>query len=317
MRSLSRPATDPLPSVAVVIPTYNRPHFLRETLASVRRQDYPHIELVVADDGSTEGPEDIAAACQAFEARLFRKAHSGGPDTRNQVLTTVRSPWVIWLGDDDVLLPGVITSRVRTALAHPEADVIYADIAVADATLRPTGQVIQTKEWFGRPLLPALFERNEITEGGALVRRALIDRVGGYNVEFPRAHDYEFWTRLAAHAQFKRDTTVGYLWRWHGGNMGLGSGTNGYHDAHVRIVLGMLGRHAPSALFPDVPWDELDADRTRGLLAFLAGVRLLREHPETALEFALIAAQYWPGADASRLLAEVHRARSIQTPRAG
>jgi glycosyltransferase involved in cell wall biosynthesis len=315
--SFSPTHSSDLPTVAVVIPTYNRPQYLRETLASVSAQDYPRLEIIVADDGSTDRPDEIDAACRAAGARLFRKAHSGGPDTRNQVLQTIDATWVLWLGDDDVLLPGVISSRVRTALAHPTADVIYADIAVADAKLRPTGQIIRTEEWFGRRIIPALFERNEITEGGSLVRRALIETAGGYNIAFPKAHDYEFWTRAAATAVFKRDPNIGYLWRWHGGNMGLGSGHNGYQNAHVGIILGLLGRFAPNVLFPDVPWHEIDADRTRGLLAFLAGARMVREDPDVALEFALVAAQYWPGVDASRLLAEVHRQRSERAPRAG
>ncbi len=299
------------PRVAVVIPTYNRAAYLAAAIDSALAQTYPHVDVIVADDGSTDHTADVARARANVGVRYFHKPHTNGPDTRNRVLAGVDAPFIVWLGDDDLLTPNCVASRMDMLALYPRADVIYGNLLMVNADLEPTGSDVIAEDWFGRDaaLLATLFERNPITEGGALVRHEKIRQVQGYDPAFPKAHDYEFWSRLAPHAVFKHDPGTSYIWRWHGGNMGLGSGQNPYKDAHVRIVLGLLARHAPQELFPNVPWHQLDAKATEGVASLLSAVRLWREDAiDFAVQFAERAVECWPTQDSWTVLAQL-RAR--------
>lgn len=295
------------PEIAVIIPSHNRVRYIPMAIASVLAQHYPHVQAIVADDGSSDGTPELVAQYAHAGVRLFRKAHSGGPDTRNQVLATVSAPYVVWLGDDDVLTPDCLTSRLAMLARFPQAEVIYGEMLICDADMKPTGAV-KPREWHGRTdgLLAALFERNEMTDGGSLVRREAILRAGGFNPAFPKGHDYEFWTRMVPQTVFKRDPHVGYYWRWHGRNMGVGSGANPYQDAHVRIVESMVRRFTPAQLFPDVPWHTLPPALAEGVAAFKVAARLVREEAwSAALPYAEAAVRGFPGPDSARVLQEV------------
>ncbi len=303
------------PSVTVVIPTYNRATYLGLAIDSVLAQSYPHVRVVVADDGSTDDTAAVVKGRDDPRVRLFSKEHTNGPDTRNRVLATIDSPWVLWLGDDDLLTPRCVASRVAVHQAHPDADVVYGDLTIVDDQLRPSGRPFVNPDWYHRSgeLLAALFERNRMTDGGSLIRFDCFRRVNGYDPAFPKAHDYEFWTRLAPHAVFKKDDTAGYLWRWHGSNMGLGSGVNPYQDAHIRITLGLVARHEPRELFPSIPWDKLDARSAEGIASLMIAIRLGQEGAIAfALTFARTAAKQWPTPQANDVLTKLETLAAAQ-----
>jgi hypothetical protein len=296
------------PEVTVVIPSYNRAQYVAMAVSSALAQRYPHVKVLVADDGSTDGTANVIAGLDSKRVELLRKPHAGGPDTRNLALQRVTSPFVMWLGDDDVLVPSCVESRVRVHARHPDADVIHGDMWICDATLKPTGR-FTSQDWYGRgdALIAALFERNQIADGGALIRFDCFAKAGGYDVAFPKAHDYDFWSRLAGRAVFNYDENVGYLWRWHGRNMGVGSGVDPYADAHVRITLGMWARFGPQRLFPQIPWDALDGMTSVGLGAFFMARRLVKERAwAEAARFAETAMQCWPHPDAMALREQVN-----------
>ena len=94
--------------------------------------------------------------------------------------------------------------------------------------------------------------------------------------------------------------------------MGLGSGANSYQDAHVRIVLGLLSRHAPQELFPQVPWHQFDRLATEGVASMLSAVRLWREDAiDFALQFAVRAVECWPTDESRRVLAQLQERQRI------
>ena len=266
------------PPISLIIPTWNRVGYLRETIVSCLAQDYPHCRVIVANDGSTDGTSELLHGFATHGVRHISGAHGGAPSNRNRVLATVETPFVIWVGDDDVLAPSIVRSRIAMLKRVPDADVIHGDMLLCNAQLQPQSQNTG-EDWSQRPeaLVAALFQRNVIADGGSLISMRAYARAGWYDDAFPKGHDYHLWSRIALRAKFVYDAGVGYLWRWHGANMGLGGGANPYADAHRRIVLEMWGRYDRLLLFPDVPWEHLPAEQRDAVSALLMAERLVRE----------------------------------------
>ncbi len=252
------PATPPAPAsptpdgpfLTIAIPSFNRAHFLADTLQSALRQSYPHFEIVIVDDGSTD---DTAAVARRFEdprIRFIAKEHSGGPATRNRCIEEARGEHIVWLDSDDLLLPGTLALYAETLRRSPDADVIYGNLLVADETL--SVHELWTYEnyagWSGE-LLANLVLENRIPNVGTLVRKSCYARFGAYDPAFPRAHDYEFWTRAAAGARFLSVGTEVALYRRHENSL-----TRLHKPADTRFeanaVRNLLARHDLASLLP-------------------------------------------------------------------
>jgi hypothetical protein len=155
----------------------------------------------------------------------------------------------------------------------PDADVIYGDLRIVDEQLLPKSECIY-RDWYGEnaALLPAMLRGNAIPDGGTLIHRSCYDRAGLYDTSFPRAHDYEWWTRLLKQASFRHIPHTTYLWRWHDSNMSTGSVpiNRGYEK---QIILSMLSRYQLEELFPHLEWSGQEAVQSyaRAMLE-LAGI---------------------------------------------
>lgn len=242
------------PQISVLIPTYNRGEYLSETLASIVSQSGPEIEVLVLDDGSTDNTAQIMAGLTAPRLRYIRKGHRGGPDTRNQGLRQAHGEWIMWVGSDDRLMSGWLATVWRYCQQYPQVDVFYGNLLVIDDRGKLLG-CYEYEDFAGqeRRLLSRLVFGNSLPEGGTLIRRTLIEAVGGYDPAFVRAHDYEFWTRAIPGARVKHVPAWAYQWRWHRTNMS--SGTVRRDTAfEAGIVQGLLRRHSLKELFPHLDW---------------------------------------------------------------
>jgi len=121
MQSTNHRALSGLPSlVSIVMPSFNQAAFITESIRSVLDQDYPNIELIVADGGSTDGTQEILARHQSLDSRLrwFSGPDEGPADALNKALRQVRGSLIGWLNSDDLYLPGAV-SRAADELSSP------------------------------------------------------------------------------------------------------------------------------------------------------------------------------------------------------
>ena len=118
-------------------------------------------------------------------------------------------------------------------------------------------QVLRYDDFAGQNglLLARLVHANPLPLPGSLMRRSLAQEAGGFDVEFTRAHDYEFWTRLAPVARFRHVPFLAVQWRWHDSNMSSGSVARDL-SFEARVVERLLARHPLTELFPDLPWEK-------------------------------------------------------------
>lgn len=196
--------TRPSPEVAVIVPAFNAARWLREALQSVQAQTFANWELVVVDDGSTDATAEIAAGFARRDPRIgfLRQANRGVAAARNAGIAATTAPLIAPLDADDFWFPEKLELQVE-ALGHagPEAGLAYAWSANVDPDSRLTGGLISSREegdGFG-----ALFLGNYVGNASApLMRRSVIDTVGGYDTEFfargiQGCEDRELYLRIA------------------------------------------------------------------------------------------------------------------------
>jgi len=125
------------PKVSVIVPIYNQLSFIRETVESVLAQDHQNIELVLSDDGSTDGTSEVLREYAAQEPERVKMVASdentGIAGAFNRALDAHRGDYIAWLGGDDVMLPGKLSRQVAALQLHPEAIGCCHDAEVFDS----------------------------------------------------------------------------------------------------------------------------------------------------------------------------------------
>jgi glycosyltransferase involved in cell wall biosynthesis len=222
-----------LPLVSIVTPSYNSAPFLAECIESVLTQDYPNIEYIIMDGGSTDGTEAILERYRGRIARIHSAPDFGQGQAINRGLAGAAGEIVAFLNADDAYLPGAVSEAVRHMTAHAQAAVVYGNafhVAEDGTTLAP----YPTRD-FDRDVL----KRNcYICQPAAFVRRQAFERAGALNPVFHYVLDYDLWIRLAAAGDFLRIEPYLAKSRVHGGSKSVS-----HRRAFYREVFSMLLSH--------------------------------------------------------------------------
>jgi len=194
------------PQVSIIIPVHNRRAMLREAVDSVRAQRGVSFELIIIDDGSTDGSwqdlhdgalaQSLVAIPSGNSVRLARTEHRGPAAARNRGLRMASAELLAFLDSDDLWLPDKLRHQTADLDRHPEI------------------MIAQTQElWLrdGRRVNPGLRHRKRsgdifaaslrtclISPSAAIIRRALLDRVGLFDEQMAACEDYDLWLRITA-----------------------------------------------------------------------------------------------------------------------
>lgn len=236
-------------SVAAVIPAFNRRHLLGRSLGSVLAQTRRADDIIVVDDGSTDGTAEWLAATYPGVLRCVRQPNSGVSSARNAGLAAASCDYVAFLDSDDEWLPGHLELMLEAAEQAPDAGLILSDVECVDGDGVPL-QTIRRRAHLPRDgrvladvvLQPALFPSS------ALVKRTDLLAIGGFNVELRTAEDIDLHLRLARRTAIRVVPEV--LTRYYVAVPdGLSALDQTPHD-YVRVVerfLASAGRELPSA----------------------------------------------------------------------
>ncbi|MHB8694521.1 MAG: glycosyltransferase family 2 protein [Solirubrobacteraceae bacterium] len=177
--------------VSIVTPTLEGACYLAQALESVRMQDYPAIEHVVVDGGSTDGT--LALLEHAAGVTWLSEPDGGQADAINKGFARARGEFVAWLNADDYYLPGAVSAAVRALRERPDAALAYANYLTVDE--RTGGQ---------REVRPPRFELKVLLRHGNLIstptvfmRRSALDTIGELDTTLQYVFDYDLWARFA------------------------------------------------------------------------------------------------------------------------
>jgi glycosyltransferase involved in cell wall biosynthesis len=185
-----------MPDVSVVIPTHNRSGLLALTLRSALRQHGVDLEVVVVDDGSTDGTAAAVERLADPRVRMVRHATPlGVSSSRNAGIAEARGRWVAFLDDDDLWAPDKLARQLEAAEAARRSWV-YAGTVNVDDRLR----VLEGGPPPPPERVPELLNRYNPVPAGAsnvMVRADALGRVGGFDPGLRRTEDWDLWIRLA------------------------------------------------------------------------------------------------------------------------
>lgn len=192
------------PLVSVVVVAYNSARYIRETLDSILAQRYTPMELIVADDASTD---DTVAVVRAWLSehgdRLGRSAllagnvNLGVAGNGNRALAVARGEWLKLIAADDVLAPNCLSHGLEHA--GDDVSVLFSRMQLIDSRGNVTGEYRYPRAFFTYPAekqLKCLLHRNCLAAPTALIRMTDLRALGGFDEAFPMMEDLPLWIRL-------------------------------------------------------------------------------------------------------------------------
>lgn len=205
-----------MPTVSVIIPTYNSAHYVVEAVESVLAQTWQDFEILVIDDGSTDETEQVMRRYET-PVRYIRQPNGGVAVARNRGIAESKGKYVAFLDADDTWLPHKLERQIETLQRHPQYRACYSALSIVDADLHPLG--INRSQRQGSALEDLLTRGNVIaTPSSVLCERSLFD-VGGFDPKLSQCADWDMWVRLAAQTEFLYLDEPLVTYRQHGTNM--------------------------------------------------------------------------------------------------
>ena len=195
------------PLVSVVLPTYNMARFLPEALQSVLDQTYPHLEVHVIDDGSTDNPREAIAPLltdQRVHFHSIPNERTGGREERRHS-RPLAGELVAFIDADDLWVLDKLERQVPL-FTRPEIGVVYSNYRWVDVTGAPLPTTNPVVPRTGRITNELLIE-NFVTGMASVVRRECFDAVGAFDESLPMGIDYELWLRISTKFEFTTSTT--------------------------------------------------------------------------------------------------------------
>ena len=224
--------SDDLPLASIVIPAYNHAGYLDEAIESVLAQDYPRVELLVLDDGSTDNTREVL---EKYTGRFYweTQQNMGQSATLNKGWRMSEGEILAYLSADDVLLPAAASTSVKYLLANSNVvatycdfDLIYADSTVVRRVKTPEYNYRDMVSRFVSPAGPGLF-----------FRRGAFDATGGWNESLRRVPDYDYLLRLGLQGEFLRIPEVLAAFRIHEDSTTFGKTSESRADEFIRVMI--------------------------------------------------------------------------------
>jgi teichuronic acid biosynthesis glycosyltransferase TuaG len=200
------------PLVSVIMPAYNAEKYITEAIDSILAQTYGNWELLVVNDGSTDGTAAILEHYKDPRIRVFHKANGGIGSARNLALLHVRGSFICGLDSDDVMPPGSIAARVAVFDQYPEADIADGQVIFTDATLKKVLRVF-TPAFTGEPFRELVRLSGTCFMGFSWLIRWSDKETVRFNEDISHGEDLVFYLHYAPGKQYRHTTEPVLIYR--------------------------------------------------------------------------------------------------------
>lgn len=184
--------SDMKPLVSIITPSFNQAAYLEATLRSVLEQDYPNIEYLVVDGGSTDGSVEIIKKYANRLTWWVSEKDKGQGEAINKGFARAKGEFVAWVNSDDYYFPGAVSAAVGVFLEHPQAALVYGDVAAIDA-----GGNIFNRMTYGSWNLEDLLCFKIIGQPSVFIRRTALEKAGYLDMKYQLLLDTQLWMRVA------------------------------------------------------------------------------------------------------------------------
>jgi glycosyltransferase involved in cell wall biosynthesis len=216
------------PKISVVTPSLNQSQFLEETILSVRGQEYPNLEHIIMDGGSTDGTLEILEKYQnTYNLRWISEPDKGQSDAINKGFRIAQGDIIGWVNSDDTYMPGAVIKAVEVFNTRPDIGWVYGNGYWVDSD----GRVLCVYQ--GKP-----FDYKELVVNGMyfipqpslFFRRNLLNNIGFLDENIHTTMDYDFFLRLGLRARAEYIPAIMATRRLHSGAKSIGIITSFYKD---------------------------------------------------------------------------------------
>ena len=189
--------------ISIIIPAYNAEKYLANTIQSVINQTFTDWELIIINDGSTDGTLELINNFQDKDSRIkvFSYENAGVAHSRNRGIAKAKSEYIAFLDADDLWTPDKLAMQLKALQENSDAGVVYSWVDYIDEAgkfLYPGSHTTVNGDAYPKLLI------NNFLENGSnpLVRREALEKIGNFDVSLPPAEDWDLYLRLAREYEF-------------------------------------------------------------------------------------------------------------------
>ena len=216
-----------MPSVSVIIPTFDRPHLLPRAVESALRAG-TDVEVIVVDDASTDATASVCANLQGIKyVRLDR--NQGVAGARNVGILESTADFVAFLDDDDLRLPGTLDHQLSLFESLPEAGFVGGGVLLGNQECMPTGETALVRAERGDLFWKILELNVHLIPSSVVVRKSCFQEVGLFNRRLAGIDDWDMWVRIAEQRPVLIDPTPVCIYRRPTPSSGQGSSSLAKH----------------------------------------------------------------------------------------
>lgn len=187
--------------VSVIIPAYNHEKYIQQCIESVLNQTYSNLEILVADDCSTDKTREIIEKIKDKRLKkIFSKKNKGAVNTMNELSNKCTGKYIAVIGSDDVWYPTKIEEQVKVFKENPKLGAVFTEVDFIDnknEKYTTTEDVFNYKNMTPGERIKYFYETgNHLCHPSSMIKKSVFKDIGEYKNSYRQLHDYEYWTRL-------------------------------------------------------------------------------------------------------------------------
>jgi len=183
----------PWPKISIVTPSFNQTQFLEETIRSVLLQNYPNLEYIIIDGGSTDGSMEIIKKYEPWLTYWVSEPDRGQSQAVNKGIRLATGDLLLWLNADDLCLPSAFSTVAQTLIDHPQTKLVVGQAQLIDENSNVIGELRSSFSTWDEVAVKA---SNQIRQVSSFFKRDLFDELGFLNENLQIAMDAELLLRF-------------------------------------------------------------------------------------------------------------------------